>query len=71
MAEEQESAHGKLSPTDQAWNAPRFLVLLTATLTVALAVIYTIASIKYGDFSWHPLAHDPVRHTFESSTIGH
>jgi hypothetical protein len=68
---EMESAHGKLSSVDQKWTAPRFLGLLTATLLAALAIIYTIASVRPSgtDFSWHPFAHDLVKHTVESSTM--
>ena len=64
MAEEQESAHGKLSTVDQAWTANRFLALFTGTLVVALIVIYVISSIKSGDFSWTPFASDLFRHPF-------
>lgn len=68
---EQESAHGKLSPVDQAWTANRFLVTLIVTLLVALAIIFTIASIRPSgvDFGWEPLAHDPEKHVFESSSF--
>lgn len=68
---EQESAHGKLSPVDQAYNANRFLVLLVGTLVVALAVIFTIASIRPSgvNFGWSPFAHDLVKHTVETSTF--
>lgn len=66
---EKESAHGELSAVDQAWTGPRFIALLFASLGVALIVIYVIASIKYGDFEWSPLAHDPIKHTFETSTF--
>ncbi len=72
MAEqEQESARGKLSRVDQEWNAKRFLALLAGTLLVALAIIFTIASIRPSgvDFGWSPFAHDHVKHTFETSTF--
>lgn len=68
---EMESAHGKLSPVDQKWTAPRFLALLAGTLVVALAFLYFIASF-HGDrpnFGWDPLAHDIVKHTVESSSF--
>ena len=61
---EQESAHGKLSPVDQQWTGPRFIGLLFVSLLIALAVIYFIASVKSGDYSWSPLAHDPIEHVF-------
>lgn len=68
---EMESAHGKLSPVDQKWTAPRFIALLTGTLLVALTFLYFIASFHGGkvDFSWDPFAHDIVKHTVESSSI--
>lgn len=66
---EMESAHGKLSPVDQQWTAPRFIALLFGTLVVALIIIFTIASLKHMDFSWYPFAHDLGRHTFETSTF--
>ena len=69
MSEPVESAPGKLSPVDQKWTGQRFIMLLVATLTVALVAIYVTASIKSGDFSWSPLAHDFMKHTFETSTF--
>lgn len=66
---EMESAHGKLSPVDQNWTAPKFIALLTGTLLVALTVLYIIASVKTGDFSYQPFAHDLVKHTIESSQL--
>lgn len=66
---EPESAHGKLSPIDQQWTAIRFVVLLAVTLTIALIIIFVISSIKSGDFSYMPFAHDIVRHTVESSAL--
>ncbi|MDQ3037349.1 MAG: hypothetical protein M3Y87_33450 [Myxococcota bacterium] len=44
---------------DAFWNGPRFHALLGVTLVVAIAFIYFIASVKHGDFSWDPTAHDP------------
>lgn len=66
---ETESAHGKLSTVDQEWTGERFMLLFVATLGAALGVIYVIASLKTGDFTWHPFAHDLVRHTLESSAL--
>ena len=45
---------------DAFWNGPRLHVLLAVTLTLAIAFIYAIASVKSGDFSWDPTAHDPA-----------
>ncbi|MGE0784453.1 MAG: hypothetical protein AB7S26_02110 [Sandaracinaceae bacterium] len=67
MAEE--SAHGKLSPTDRFWDQKKFMVLFVVTLGAALALIYFIAGYKSGDFTWNPLSHDIVRHTIETSTF--
>jgi len=66
---EPESAHGKLSRIDREWTGNRFMLLFVVTLGTALCIIYTIASLKTGDFTWHPFAHDLVRHTFENSSL--
>ena len=50
----------RLARQDVTWNGPRYTGLLFVTLGIALAVIYTIASIRTGDFSWNPLANDPA-----------
>lgn len=64
-----ESAHGKLTPVDQKYTGTRFMALLAGTLLVALVIIFLIASVKSGDYSWHPFAHDLDRHTFETSAM--
>lgn len=64
MAEETESAHGQLVPVDKAWNGPRFIVVLVATLLFAFAVLWAIGAWKHGDWAWQPFAHDLVEHTF-------
>jgi len=46
---------------DATWSGPRYTGLLFVTLAIALAVIYTIASIRTGDFSWNPIANQPAR----------
>lgn len=51
----------RLKSEDEFWTAPRFVGLLFVTLSAALVVIFVIASLKSGDYSWHPLANDPVR----------
>ncbi|MDW8246336.1 MAG: hypothetical protein RMJ84_07150 [Sandaracinaceae bacterium] len=48
----------RLEKEDEYWNGPRFIALLFITLGIALLIIYVIASIKSGDFSWPFLAHD-------------
>lgn len=49
----------RLAKFDETWNGPRLHMLLGVTLAVAIAVIYFIASVRHGDFSWDPTAHDP------------
>ncbi|MBX3274444.1 MAG: hypothetical protein KF729_29535 [Sandaracinaceae bacterium] len=66
---EAESAHGKLSSVDRQWNQNRLLVLFTGTVLAALVIIYVIASLKLGDFTWNPLAHDPFVHTWPASNF--
>ena len=66
---EPESAHGELTPVDQQYDAKRFLTMLVVTLVLAIALIFTIASIKFMDFSWTPFAHDFAKHTLETSTF--
>ncbi len=59
MNAEQIEARQKMQ--DAYWTGPRFLGLLGITLAIAFSVIYTIASLKSGDFTWKPFAHDPQR----------
>ena len=66
---EAESARGKLSKLDTEWNSTRFMILFSATVFAALCIIYTISSLKTGDWTWHPFAHDIIRHTFETSQM--
>jgi hypothetical protein len=69
MTESAESAHGKLSPVDQKWTGNRFMALFVVSLGTALVIIYVISALKSGDYSWHPFAHDIVKHTLETSAI--
>lgn len=66
---EMESAHGKLSKVDQEFNGPKFLMLLVITLAIAFAIIYFIAGVKSGDFTYSPFAHDPIKHVLEHSSF--
>ncbi|MCB9598302.1 MAG: hypothetical protein H6719_36650 [Sandaracinaceae bacterium] len=72
---EAESAHGKLSKVDREWGSTRFMVLFCVTVATALLVIYTISSnspFSHGagsNWSYQPLAHDPVQHSLQSSTM--
>lgn len=67
--DEKEMARGEVSKVDQEWSGGRFVLLLAVTLGTALVIIYTIASIKTGDFSWQPFAHDHAQHAFGSSAL--
>jgi len=51
----------RLAQDDATWNGPRLIALLLGTLAVALTVIFVISSLKSGDYSWHPFAHDNER----------
>lgn len=51
----------RLKREDEFWTTPKFVGLLFATLGTAFCVIYVISSLKSGDYTWHPLANDPVR----------
>lgn len=48
----------RLERQDAFWNGARLQALLAVTLAISLAFIYFIASVKSGDFSWDPTAHD-------------
>lgn len=41
--------------------------LLGLTLAVALSVIYFISSVRSGDYTWQPFAHDPEAELAPSS----
>lgn len=51
----------RLEKEDAIFDGPRFVALLFGTLAVALTVIYVISSLKSGDYTWHPFAHDNER----------
>lgn len=51
----------RLEAEDAFWDGPRLIALLFGTLAVALVVIYVISSLKSGDYSWRPFAHDHAR----------
>lgn len=51
----------RLAREDEFWNGPRLHALLAVSLAIAIAILYVIASVRSGDYSWSPLAHDPVR----------
>ncbi len=51
----------RVAREDAVWNGPRLVALLLGTLAVALTVIFVISSLKSGDYTWHPFAHDNER----------
>lgn len=51
----------RLKADDATWDGPRLIGLLFVTLAIALAVIYFIASVRSGDYTWQPFAHDHAR----------
>ena len=51
---------------DAYWTGPRYVGLLLTTLTIAICVIYTMSSLYYNDWTWHPLAHDPAHELLPS-----
>ena len=51
----------RLEKDDAFWDGPRLIGLLFGTLAIALTVIFVISSLKSGDYSWHPFAHDNER----------
>ena len=58
MSELQESAHGELTQVDKTWDAPRFLILLVATLIVAFIILFAISGWKHIDYEWPLFAND-------------
>ena len=48
----------RLAKYDESWNGSRLIMLLGVSLVIALAVIYAIASVRSGDFTWDPTAND-------------
>ena len=57
----------RLKRDDEYWTGPRFMGLLGLTLAVALSVIYFISSVRSGDYTWQPFAHDPEAELAPSS----
>jgi hypothetical protein len=57
----------RLKADDATWDGPRLIGLLGVTLALALTVIYVISSLKSGDYTWHPFAHDNARELAPSS----
>jgi hypothetical protein len=74
MAETEEQRLARIAREEAAWNGPKFIGLLFATLAVALMVIYTIASYPtesrpYWDFSWYPFGATPKAEDLKPSSV--
>lgn len=57
----------RLKADDATWDGPRLIGLLGVTLALALTVIYVISSLKSGDYTWRPFAHDNAHELAPSS----
>lgn len=74
MAETEQQRAARIAHEEATWTGPKFMGLLGATLAVALAIIYTIASYPtesrpYWDFTWHPFAKTPSAVDFKPSSV--
>lgn len=57
---DEHQVEARMQRWDAFWNGPRLTMLLVVSLAIAIAVIYTIASVRSGNFMWNPLSHDPA-----------
>ncbi len=68
-----ETHEQRIAREEVTWTGPRFIGLLFGTLAVALAFIYTIASIgtegRPNDFSWYPFGSTPQAGDFKPSSV--
>jgi hypothetical protein len=74
MAETEDQRAARIAHEEASWTGPKFVALLFGTLAVALAVIYTIASVPtesrpYWDFSWYPFGTTPKVEDFKPSSV--
>ncbi len=74
MAESEEQRLARIAREEATWTGPKFIGLLAATLVVALAVIYGIASYPtesrpFWDFSWSPWGSTPKEADFKPSSV--
>lgn len=74
MAETEEQRLARIAHEEANWTGPRFMGLMGATLVVALAVIYTIASYPtesrpYWDFTWYPFGATPKAEDLKPSSV--
>ncbi len=67
-----ETHEQRIAREEETWTGPKFMGLLVATLAVALAVIYGIASIgtegRPNNFSWYPFGTTPKAEDFKPSS---
>lgn len=56
----------RLEQQDAYWTGPRLTYLLFASIAVSIAVLFVISSLRSGDFTWQPLAHDPAHEILPS-----
>ena len=74
MAETEEQRAARIAHEEATWTGPRFVALMAATLVVALAFIFTIASYPtksrpYWDFSWYPFGTTPKAEDWKPSSV--
>jgi hypothetical protein len=74
MAESEAQRMTRIEREEAAATGPKFVALLFATLAVALAVIYTIASYPtasrpFWDFSWYPFGKTPSAADLKPSSV--
>jgi hypothetical protein len=74
MAETEAQRDARIAREEATWTGPKFMGLLAGTLVVALAVIFTIASVPiesrpYWDFGWYPFGTTPKDGDFKPSSV--
>jgi hypothetical protein len=74
MAETEEQRLARIASEEESWTGPKFVGLLFATLVVALAFIYGIASYPtesrpFWDLSWYPFGTTPKAADFKPSSV--
>ena len=61
-----EELEAKLAADDKVWKGPRLHALLGVSVVVILAVLYFIACVRSGDYTWNFLAHEPAHEVMPS-----
>lgn len=74
MAETEEQRLARIAREEATWTGPKFMGLMVGTLIVALAIIYTIASVPtksrpFWDFSWYPFGKTPDARDLKPSSV--